>query len=136
MYLLDTNVISETSRPAPEIRVLEWLATLERATLSVIALAEIEYGIGRAEPGRQAALRLWHEELKRTAEFVPVSEQMAGLAGRLRAECARRGRQLTLAHALIAAAAAVTKRTLATRNVKDFEGCGIPLFNPFETSLR
>ena len=74
------------------------------------------------------------EELERATDFIPVNDQIASLAGRLRAEVQKKGKQLSLADGLIAATAAVTKSTLATRNVKDFEHCGIAIFNPFQAA--
>jgi predicted nucleic acid-binding protein len=136
MYLIDTNVISETSKPAPHPNVLAWLARLERPTLSVIALSELEYGIGRiGDAPRRTPLRQWMEEVKRNSELIPVTEQIALLAGRLRAESSRRGRQLTLADALIAATAIASDRKLATRNVHDFDSCGVEVVNPFDAAL-
>lgn len=54
-FLLDTNVLSETRRPEPDRRVLEWLDRLDedRAFISVVTLAEIRRGVALMQTGRR-----------------------------------------------------------------------------------
>src|SRR4029077_9540195 len=60
--LLDTNVLSEVRRPAPDPKVLAWLDTIDedRAFISVASIAELRRGIAlMAEGWRRAALASW-----------------------------------------------------------------------------
>ena len=58
MILVDTNVLSELTRPTPEPRVIAWLEVNEPAlALPTIALAELRYGIARLPAGRSPAIR-------------------------------------------------------------------------------
>ena len=68
----------------------------------------------------------------RSPEVVPIDSEVALAAGRLRARRERRGRPVAQADMLIAACALTRGLTLVTRNVADFEGCGIALLDPFD----
>ena len=74
-------------------------------------------------------MRPWFKE-----RILPVNENVAERWGRLTAEQRRRGRQITMADGLIAATAAEYGLILVTRNVKDFDGLGVPLLNPWDLS--
>lgn len=65
------------------------------------------------------------------ADILPVSVAAAHWSGEKRAALESTGRKATQADALIAACAWEHGLILATRNVDDFRGCGIPLLNPF-----
>ena len=134
-YLLDTNVISELVRPAPHAGVTQWLATLEKPCLSVVSLAEIEFGIDTAPSARRKGLRIWLEELTDHAGLLPVTLEVALLSGRIRADSQKHGVPMTLADSLIGATAVVAQRTLATRNVKDFAASSVATLNPFAASM-
>lgn len=135
--LLDTNVLSEVMRPAPERRVLEWLDGLDedRTFISVVALAEIRRGIALMDDGRRrAALTAWlaRDLPERFAQRVlPVDKAVALAWGDLMGLAKRRGRGLASMDGLVGATALAGDLTLATRNTKDFEGFGIELFNPW-----
>ncbi len=132
MYLLDTNVISELPRPRPDPRVLDWLSSLESIALSAVTIEELVYGVERARAAERQRLRRWLEALLDTRPTViPVDERVARIAGSLRAAREARGRRATQADMLIAACAVSAGLVLATHNLRDFEGCGAPLFDPF-----
>lgn len=66
MFLLDTNVVSDSTKRASHPAVTAWLEAQSRVTLfvSAVSLAEASYGIERLGPGRKAdELRLWRETL-------------------------------------------------------------------------
>lgn len=135
--LLDTNVLSEVTRPAPDARVLEWLDGLDedRSFISVVSIAEIRRGVALMDEGRKReALAEWlTRDLPQRFEqrVLPVDEPVALAWGDLMGLAKRRGRGLSSMDGLIAATAVARQLTLATRNTKDFEGFGVELFDPW-----
>jgi predicted nucleic acid-binding protein len=128
--LVDTNVISELMRARPAPRVVEWAERQDGMSLSVVTLEEIFVGL-RYRPSER--MSRWFEEfLKARCEALDVTLAIARRSATLRGELRRGGMQRTQADMLIAATALEHNLALATRNTKDFEGCGIPLVNPFE----
>jgi predicted nucleic acid-binding protein len=137
MFLLDTNILSEFSKPDPDEAVVEWLNEREDdMRVSVISIAEIRSGTERMPAGRRrAALETWLEDgiLPRLGpNILPVTLDIADLAGRFEAMRFRLGARGDVADMLIAATAAVYDLTLTTRNTKHFSGLGLRLRNPFE----
>lgn len=128
-YLVDTNVLSELARPRPSAEVVAWARTVARVSVSVITLEEIHFGLAWKPSLR---VRAWFTAFVRErCEVHPVTQEIAGVAGLLRGTLAARGHRRTQADMLIAATAQVERLTLATRNVRDFSGCGIALYDPF-----
>lgn len=133
MFLLDTNVISELPRPRPSRRVLQFFAEHRDLAISVVTIDEISYGIARAAPARRTKLAAWLEALLGTGIRVhEVTPAIARASGELRAARDRAGQRVAQADMLIAATALVHGLTLVTRNVADFDACGIVLLDPFE----
>ena len=127
--LVDTNVVSELMRPAPDVNVAAWAARQSRFDLSVISLEEVFYGLGVR---KNARLSDWFESFVTThCEVLPVSSRIARRCAGLRAELSKKGQVRTQADLLIAATAAEHDLVLATRNERDFSGCGIRVLNPF-----
>lgn len=137
--LLDTNVLSEVTKPLPNAGVLKWLAGLDedRIFISVISLAEIRRGIALMDPGRKReALADWlaRDLTERfNQRILHVDEQVALAWGDLMGLAKRRGRSLSTLDALIAATGIAHGMTIATRNIKDFDSLGFELFNPWTT---
>ncbi|TPL77035.1 type II toxin-antitoxin system VapC family toxin [Mesorhizobium sp. B2-3-13] len=133
--LLDTNVLSEVTRPSPDARVLDWLDGLDedRSFISVVSIAEIRRGVALMDEGRKReALAEWlTRDLPQRFEqrVLPVDELVALAWGDLMGLAKRRG--LSSMDGLIAATAVAQELTLATRNTRDFEGFGIELFDPW-----
>lgn len=128
--LVDTNVISELMRARPRPGVVEWAERQDTMSLSVVTLEEIFVGL-RFRPSER--MSQWFEEfLKARCEVLDVTLAIARRSAALRGELRRNGVQRTQADMLIAATALEHNLAVATRNTKDFEGCGIPLVNPFE----
>jgi predicted nucleic acid-binding protein len=139
-FLLDTNVLSEFSRRGePDARVKRWLTQTEDRFLftSVLALAETRQGIELCEPGkRRAALEEWLEQdLRRSFEtrLLPVTQAVADRWAVLSARMQQRGTPPATIDGLIGATALEHGLTVTTRNVKDFAGLGIEIFNPWES---
>ncbi|NKL26047.1 PIN domain-containing protein [Rhizobium leguminosarum bv. viciae] len=135
--LLDTNVLSEVTRPRPDARVLEWLDDLDedRSFISVVSIAEIRRGVALMESGRKRdALAEWlAQDLPQRFEqrVIPVDQAVAITWGDLMGLAKRSGRGLSSMGGLIAATAIAHDLTLATRNIKDFESLGIELVDPW-----
>ncbi|EJL49684.1 putative nucleic acid-binding protein, contains PIN domain-containing protein [Rhizobium sp. CF122] len=135
--LLDTNVLSEVTKPRPEGRVLEWLDGLDedRTFISVVSIAEIRRGVALMDNGRKRdALVEWlARDLPQRFErrVIPVDERVALAWGDLMGDAKRSGRGMSSMDGLIAATAIAHDLALATRNTKDFEGFGIELIDPW-----
>lgn len=136
-YLLDTNVLSEVRRPAPDGQVLAWLDAVDedRVFLSVISIAEIARGVHLlADSRRKAALEQWLEsELVQRfdARLLPVDTATALIWGELLAFAKGAGIGLSVMDGWIAATARRHELTLVTRNIKDFASLGLPLLDPW-----
>jgi predicted nucleic acid-binding protein len=127
--LCDTNVLSELVRREPDAGVLAWAAGRSGIAISVITVEEIACGLAaRPNPRVEAALGAL---LLEQCTVLDVTEAVAARAGRLRGELRRRGVARTQADMLIAATALEHRMPLVTRNVRDFEGLGVALLNPF-----
>lgn len=131
-HLADTNVVSELARPRPDAKVVRWFAEQDGFLLSAVSVEEISFGAHRAPKERRAKLEPWLDALMATYEVVPVTSEIARLAGALRAAREAAGRRVTASDMLIAASALTHRLTLVTRNVDDFDGCGVEIENPFD----
>lgn len=138
MIILDTNIISELTRQAPEPRVVSWLDSLpaEEVSTTAVTAAELLYGVARMPAGRRkrelaAAVRgLLGDELR--DRILPFDEHCASRYADI--VCGREtvGRPIGVADAQIAAICRTAEATLATRNTDDFSGTGIELINPWK----
>lgn len=129
MYLTDTNIVSELMRPRPNTGVRQWASTQTSAfAISAITVDEIVFGLQRR---LHSAKMDWFEHLLHDCTVLAVTDNIARQAGILRAQLAVRGQVRAQADMLIAATAQAHSLTLVTRNVRDFDGCGIAVLNPF-----
>jgi len=138
MILLDTNVISEPWKPAPEPRVLAWIdaQAIETLFLSAVTVAELRFGIWAMPAGRRRSVL--HERLEqdvlplfegRVLSFdLAASQAYAELMVRARSE----GRAIGKADGYIAATAASRSYVVASRDVSPFEAAGVRVLNPWE----
>ena len=132
--LLDTNVVSELTRETPDSRVLAFLAGHDDLWLSAVVLHELDFGVGLLPPGRRrdgisAALSAFVTEYE--DRILPVGRPEARQAAALRARAHRSGRVLDLGDALIAGTASANDLSVATRNVRDFDGLGLDVIDPW-----
>lgn len=116
-------------RPAANAGVVVWEAHQDRISVSAVTIEEMTFGF-RVKP-QPALERRLTAALHSRVDVLPVTEEIARRAGELRGERRLAGRTNTMADMLIAATAAMHGMTLVTRNVRDFEGCGVKLENPF-----
>ncbi|MDX2179441.1 MAG: type II toxin-antitoxin system VapC family toxin [Bryobacteraceae bacterium] len=134
-WLLDTNVLSEASKLAPNPDVGDWVDTRDSQALwvSVISLGEIRQGI---ESARRRTREAWlTQELLPafSGRILDVDREVAYTWGRMTAKRLKMGRPLPIADGLIAAAAQVHSLTLVTRNVEDFASHDVAIFNPWKS---
>ena len=137
MIILDTNVISELLRPAPEPKVEHWLSAQDglNVYLTSISEAELRYGLAIMENGkRRAALvdavdRILREDL--AGRILPFDSDAALSYATIAAARRAAGRPIAQADCQIASIAHTRGATVATRNTPDFEGCEIDLINPW-----
>jgi predicted nucleic acid-binding protein len=136
--LLDTNVLSEVQRPAPDPKVMGWLDTVDedRVFISVASIAELRRGVALMDDGRRrAALAAWlgNDLPARFAErILPIDQAVAERWGDLMAQSRRSGLALSAMDGFFAATALAKDLTLVTRNVRDFALFGVPLRNPWD----
>ncbi len=128
MHLVDTNVISELMRPRPAPGVLAWFGGLADAAVSVITVEEIGFGLVLRPNVRMEKA---FDGFLRACVVWPVTEGIARRSATIRALLRAMGHVRHQADMLIAATAAEHGVVLATRNVRDFEGCGVRVVNPF-----
>lgn len=133
MFLVDANVLSETTRSEPDSRVLEWLARHEREiAVDPVILGEIRFGILLLPKGkRRVRLERWFqdgvERIHCLAWEAATGLRWAGLLAELRAS----GRSMPIKDSLIAATALVHDLPVVTRNRRDFEKAGVEIIDPF-----
>jgi toxin FitB len=131
MFLIDTNVISELSKPLPSPAVLNWFATTpaQQIYISSVTLCEIEFGLALMPVGkRRDALLSATRELVRIdfeGRCLNLDAHCAAAYGQLAAQQQHNGRACSTEDAMIAAIALTNKLVLVTRNTKDFEGIAL-----------
>jgi predicted nucleic acid-binding protein len=133
-YLLDTNIVSEVHKTAPDPNVMRWFGQTDQheLRLSVLTLGEIRRGIERIrvrDSAKAAAIDRWLEGLvaQFSSQFAAIDADVAITWGRISAP-----RPLAVVDGLIAATAKVHGWTLVTRNVRDLAGVDVSLLNPFD----
>lgn len=139
MILLDTNVISEPMQRAPSPVVLAWLDEQPAASLylSAVSAGELLAGVARMPMGRKrdliarAVAAVLEDEFR--DRVLPFDIPAAIAYAHVREERLRLGRPIGTADAMIAAIARVTGAAVATRNVRDFDGTGVPVINPWDS---
>jgi len=128
-WLCDTNVISEVFKKAPNRNVIDWLARQEEICLSVVTVEEIYCGLSHKNAHKRIE---WFEKfISFRCRVFPVTIETARHCGILRGRFLQKGISRTQADLLIAATAIEHHLVLSTRNERDFDHCGIPVFNPF-----
>ena len=138
MIILDTNVVSELMRSAPERMAVQWFngQAAEDLHVTAVTMAEILYGIElisssrRRDVVRAAAEKMFGDVF---ADRILTFEDRAARAfSQIVSSRRRQAKSMSGADAQIAAIARVHGATLATRNTYVFEGCGVKLVNPWE----
>ena len=135
-YLVDANVLSEATKPAPNSSVIEWLRHNERAiAVDPIILGEIRFGILLLPKGRRRRkLERWFDAGVQRLQCLPWETETGLRWAELLASLRRSGRAMPIKDSLIAATALVHGLTVATRNRSDFEKAGVKIVDPFHAS--
>lgn len=138
MLVLDTSVLAELMRPVPAQGVVDWLDGQEADSLFITAItvAELRYGIARLPEGKRKAgllelgTAIIREEF--AGRILPFDEAAAICYADVVCERQSAGSPISMADAQIAAICrALPGFTLATRNVKDFQGIRLDLVDPW-----
>ncbi|AFZ27183.1 putative nucleic acid-binding protein, contains PIN domain [Cylindrospermum stagnale PCC 7417] len=138
MIILDTNVLSELMKPKRAETVFNWAVQQSLMSLfsTTITQAEILYGIALLPGGKrrdelsQAAKLMFSEDF--AGRVLPFDQAAAVAFANIASQRRRNGTPISQADAQIAAICYTHGATIATRNVSDFEGCGISIINPWE----
>jgi toxin FitB len=139
MLILDTNVLSELMNPAGATVVLNWADAAARRELFTTALnqAEILYGLAIMPKGKKRTDRIAWADTMFAQDFhgrvLPFDGQAAIQYADIVASRRRIGRPIDPVDAQIAAIARVHGMSIATRDVRGFERCGIDVVNPWST---
>lgn len=137
MIVLDTHVLSELTRPVPEPKVLIWLEaqTMDELFTTAISRGEMLYGVHVLPAGRRRESLLREVEgifsTDMPGRVLPYDEAAADGHAEISAQRRRRGRATSPSDAMIADIVRSRGATLATRNVRDFDDCGIALIDPW-----
>lgn len=140
MIVVDTNVLSQTFQKSPSERVLLWLDALEPGDGALCApVANELFFIAELHAMRHGSDRIKRQltrivDAKFAQPVLPFDARAADVCAFVRAQQVVRGRSRPVLDMMIAAIAMTNQLPLATGNVKDFEGLGLPLVNPFEAS--
>ena len=133
MFLLDTNIVSESRKPKPHGGVMKWLGAQDASALyiSAMTIAELQRGIERTraqDAPKARDIEVWLEQVMASGQVLAMDAVVCREWARL-----IHGRSDTLAEdAFIAATAIVHRLTVATPNVRDFKALGVATINPFD----
>ena len=134
-YALDTNVVSELTKDVRNPRVVAFLHNQTGLRLPSVVVFELEFGVQLLPPGqRRNRLRTMNDSIisSYNDRILPLERSAAEWAALYRVQARRDGRVLRLSDALIAGIAKANGLTIATRNVRDFQGLDVEVFNPWE----
>jgi len=138
MILLDTNIISAMMKTAPSTAVVTWIDQQNSVQLfiSSITIAEIAYGLHILPEGHRRDLLegAFNQAIADAFKHrvLPFDENAAHHYGHIMAQRKKAGRPLSIPDGQIAAIAHNHGAAVATRNIRDFDDCGLILVNPFD----
>jgi hypothetical protein len=132
-YLVDANVLSEPTKPAPQAKVVEWLRRHEREiVIDPIILGEIRFGIHLLPGGaRRQRMERWFADGVEALRCVSWEAATGMRWAKLLADLRARGQSMPIKDSMIAATALEQELTVATRNVRDFGKAGVHIVDPF-----
>lgn len=142
MIILDTNVLSALMRQSPEVPVVAWLdqQPAESVWITSVTLFEARLGLALLPKGRRrqalevAFARLLKDDLEdRVLDFDGAAATEAAL---LAADRQKSGRPVDMRDTQIAGIAIARRATLATRNVRHFQGLKVSVVDPWRSEVR
>jgi len=137
MMILDTNVVSELMKPIPTSKVVRWVSSQTATSLYTTSITQAEILLGilllpagkRRKTFEQSAEAMFDEDF--AGRILPFGSDAASFYAQVAVERRRRGQPISQFDAQIAAIARATGAGLATRNVSDFDHCGINVVDPW-----
>jgi predicted nucleic acid-binding protein len=137
VIVLDTNVVSELMRPAPDDRVVSWVDQYPARNVFITAVtaAELQYGVARLPNGRRKTVltmqvaELLAEDFQ--GQILPFGVNAAAYYAQIAAAREQEGQPISMADAQIAAICLHHDAELATRNIKDFTDTGVHVHDPW-----
>lgn len=135
MIIVDTNVLSEMMNPVPDPTVVAWFSQVTRREQAVAATVAAELWAGaaiRPDGRKRRLLQARIEAALIGMSVLPFDETAARHYADVMATRKIAGRPITSFDAQIAATARAHDTAIATRNIRDFDGCGIKIINPWD----
>ncbi len=139
-FVFDTNVISEQTKPKPDVGVIDWLSDqkISNCLISVVSIAEIEQGIlllGKSK--RAKTYRDWLANLEQEyfGNIIAIDREIAATWAEITSRAIHLGKTMDYSDSWIAATAIVLDAVVVTRNTTDFEGF-VPVLNPWLEDLN
>jgi hypothetical protein len=137
VILLDTNVISALMQSSPDPAIVRWLDRQppESVWTTAITVFEVRFGLELLATGRrrrqlvEAFANALAEDFE--GRVLAFDQMAAEAAGAMAAARRRADRTIEIRDLQIAGIAAARKATLATRNVRHFEGFGLAVVDPW-----
>lgn len=139
MIVLDTSVVSELMRSAPDERVVDWVDQYptEDVFITAVTAAELQHGVARLPEGRRRASLMTQVAEVLVEDFegqiLPFGRHAAAHYARIAAAREQSGRPIGMADAQIAAICRHCLADLATRNTKDFADTGVLVYDPWDS---
>jgi toxin FitB len=132
-YLVDANVLSEPTKPRPDLKVVDWLTAHEGDfVVDSVVLGELCVGVLALPAGRKRTqLQQWLDAVVQTIECLPWDATVSRRWARVVVELRNRGQTLPVLDSMIAATALVHELTVVTRNVRDFQRAKVRVVDPF-----
>src|SRR5271169_7101590 len=131
-YLVDANVLSEATKPAPDQRVVDWLGHNEpELAVDPVILGEIRFGILLLPSGRRRSrLERWFEEGVQRLQCIPWDASTGSRWAELLATLRGQGRAMPVKDSFIAATALEHRLAVVTLNRRDFDSAGVTIVDP------
>jgi toxin FitB len=141
MILLDTNVISELWKAAPNPHVLAWIdaQAIETLALSAVTVAELRFGLAAMPAGKRR--EIYRERLERevlpafAGRILPFDLEASQHYADFMAQARAAGKAIGVADGFIAATAAARGFSVATRDTAPFEAAGLSVLDPWSTPI-
>lgn len=134
-YLLDTNILSESIKRNPSLKVVVWLEKNEKDLYTTtITIGEIKAGIEHLDNSdKKQRLQIWLKQITKAMQgrILSFNLSVANVWGQLVAELQSEGITMPVIDGQIAAIAKRHKLKIVSRNVSDFKKAGIKVINPF-----